>query len=257
MNSMTTPIKIAAAQFPVSGDVSRNARYIRNQIAQAASAKATVIQFPETALSGYAPKHWHSLDGYPWQVLESETERICELASQHNMWVVLGSMKPIETHLPTSCLHVISNHGKIVATYHKQRLHGREKQSFTPGNKSCVVVINGHKCGFLICYDNCFPELYEDYRNVGVGLLFHSFFNAENSRSTSIKELMMANLLVRAADNEMWISASNSSATYSPLSACIVRPDGSSVRSSRNVTSLAFDTYPVAELGWTYDNKRL
>lgn len=252
---MSKPIKIAAAQFPVSSDVSRNANYISKQIVQAASSKATVVQFPETALSGYAPKHWPSLDDYPWNVLERETERICDLASYHDIWVVLGSMKPIDTRLPTSCLHVISNKGQIVATYDKQRLLGKEKLFFTAGNKPCVVNINGHKCGLLVCYDNCFPELYEAYRDAGVGLLFHSFFNAENSKATSIKELMMANLIVRAADNEMWISASNSSATYSPLSACIVRPDGSAIRSRRHVTSLVIDSYPIAELGWTYSNR--
>ncbi len=252
---MISPIHIAAAQFPVSSDISRNAGFIRKQIAESASKKATVVQFPETALSGYPPKHWPSLDNYPWPLLRLETERICALAALHDIWIVLGSMKPNDARLPTSCLHVISNNGEIVTTYDKQRLYGKEKDYFSPGDRPCFFNINGYKCGLLVCYDNCFPELYEEYRNAGVGLIFHSFLNAENSGVTSIKELIMASLLVRAADNELWISASNSSANYSPLSACIVRPDGSSVRARRNVTSVVYDTYPSPNLGWTCNNR--
>ena len=254
---LDSPIRIAAAQFPVSGDIERNVRYIRQQITSAASENAVVVQFPETALSGYAPNHWKALGDFPWGMLADHTERVCEFASEHRVWVILGSMRRVQDQLPRSCLHVISDGGEIVASYDKQRLYGIENQFFSAGNQSCIVTINGHKCGFLVCYDNCFPELYEKYREAGVGLLFHSFFNAGNRRATSIKELMLANLLVRAADNQMWISASNSSKSYSPLSACIVRPDGSSVRSRRNVSSLVFDDYPVRELGWTYDNRNV
>jgi deaminated glutathione amidase len=251
----SSTLRIAAAQFPVSGDIARNARYIRSQLAKAALQGAHVIQFPETALSGYAPKHWKRIAKFPWDTLAEHTTQVLELASRHRIWVVLGSMRRTRARLPTSCLHVISDRGEIAATYDKQRLYGSEKRMFSAGRKPCVVSIRGHKCGFLICYDNCFPELYEPYREAGVGLLFHSFYNASNARPTSIKDLMLANLLVRAADNRMWIAASNSSASYSPLAACIVRPDGTSVRARRHVPGFALDEYPSLKLGWTYDNR--
>ncbi|MBV7339098.1 carbon-nitrogen hydrolase family protein [Chloroflexi bacterium TSY] len=209
-------------------------------------------------MSGYAPAHFETLANYAWDVLSNHTQDICQLALSYRLWVVLGSMRMIEgDQLPRSCLHVISDEGEIVGTYDKQRLYQKEKQMFRAGNKPCVIEINGFKCGFLICYDNCFPELYDEYRDLGVGLLFHSFYNAANRRSTSIKDLMLANLIVRAADNQMWISASNSSKRYSPLSACIVRPDGTTVHARRNVTGLVIDSYPDHVLGWTYNNRIL
>jgi len=121
----------------------------------------------------------------------------------------------------------------------------RAEQSPTP--------LHGVRCGFLICYENCFPSLYEEYRRMGVRLVFHSFFHAENARETAIRHLMAATLLVRAADNGLYISASNSSAPYSPLPACVVRPDGSSVRAKRHMSAIVVDDYPCPELGWTYD----
>lgn len=164
-------------------------------------------------------------------------------------------MRTVEQGLPRNCILVISNKGNVVGIYDKQRLYKGEKKYYSAGCSPLVIEINGYKCGFLICYDNCYPELYEAYRNLGVEILFHSFHNAGNQGLTSIKDVMLANLIVRAADNRMCISASNSSKKHSPLAACIVRPDGTMVKTSRNISAIVTDKHPVDELGWTYDNR--
>lgn len=257
LDPMKSSLRIAASQFPVSGNIARNERYIKTQMKEAAKKDVQVIQFPETSLSGYGPSHYESFNNFKWDILDHHTQNICGLASSLNLWVILGSMRLVGSESPRNCVHVISNTGMILGTYDKQRLHNYEKKYYSPGNEPLLIEINGFRCGFLICYDNCYPELYNVYRNMGVGLLFHSFHNAGNQRATSIKDLMLATLIVRAADNQMWIAASNSSKRYSPLSACIVRPDGSMVRSSRNVSAIIIDEYPKAELGWTYDNRKI
>ena len=251
---MSTLLRIAAAQFPVSGSIARNARYIKAQLEEAAGLGAQVVHFPETALPGYAPNHPTSWETCDWDALDAQTHMICERAACLDLWVVLGSVRSAGRDLPRNCLQVISSKGQIEGIYDKQRLYAREKRFYSQGAEPLMLDINSVKCGFLICYDNCYPELYEAYRALGVELIFHSFHNAGNRGATSIKDLMMASLMVRAADNRMWICASNSSKRYSPLPACIVRPDGSTVRARRNRTSLAIDTYPSAKLGWTYDN---
>lgn len=252
---MNSTLRIAAAQFPVSGEIIKNTAYVKKLIRLAVRKNADVIQFPEAALSGYGPKHFTSLENYPWSKLYDYLQIVCEMAASQGIWVVLGTMRQSDGELPSLCVHVISDAGKIVGTYSKQRLYGREKRMFVPGSGPLVIEIGGFRCGFLICYDNCYPELYDTYQEMGVGLLFHSFHNAGNKGKTHIQDLMLANLRVRAADNQMWIAASNSSEPYSPLSACIVRPDGSVIRSRRNVTAMAIDDYPAAKLGWTYDNR--
>jgi predicted amidohydrolase len=253
---MEPSLRIAASQFPVSGQIDRNARYIEKQIEESAAKGVEVIQFAETALSGYGPSHFESFRNYDWDSLDRYTQKICDLALSLNLWVVLGSMRRVASELPRNCVHVISNQGAIVGSYDKQRLYIKEKGYYSPGFEPLVIKIKGFKCGFLICYDNCYPDLYDVYRKRGVGLLFHSFHNAGNSKLTSIKNLMIAGLITRAADNQMWISASNSSKRHSPLSACIVRPDGTMVKSRRNESGMVIDDYPKAELGWTYDNRR-
>lgn len=256
MENMGAYLRIAASQFPVSHDMEKNFGYIKRQIISAAKNAAEVIHFPETALPGYLS----STEGYPsafdWKTLDKLTNAICDLAFSHNIWVILGSIRACKDQLPKNCICVIPNTGKIAGYYDKQRLYRQELEFYSAGNAPFVVNIKGYRCGFLICYDNAFPELYKQYREMGVSLLFHSFHNAGNRQQTSIKNLMAANLLVRAADHQMWISASNSSQAFSPLPATIARPDGSANKAKRHTTGYVIEDYPKAKLGWTYNNRQ-
>ena len=256
---MNAYLRIAASQFPVSRNIVRNGIYIQTQMREAANRDVHVIQFPETSLSGYGPEHFDSFKNYEWDILDYHTRKICDLALSLNLWIILGSTRQVERELPRNCVHVISNTGEIIGSYDKQRLYNQEKEYYSLGNKPLVIEINGFKCGFLICYDNCFPDLYEVYRDMGVGLLFHSFYNAGSgkAKATTGKGIFKANLIVRAMDNQMWISASNSSKRYSPLTACVVRPDGTMIRSRPNVAGIVIEDYPIAELGWTYNNREI
>ena len=254
---MNAFLRIAASQFPVSHDMAKNFEHIKRQIVAASEKAVEVIHFPETALPGYLNFSKGKPSKLEWNTLESLTDAICDLALSNNIWVILGSIRKEKGQLPKNCICVISNLGKISGYYDKQRLYKIESEFYSVGQSPFVVKIKGYKCGFLICYDNAFPELYEPYREMEVGLLFHSFHNAGNKQETAIKNLMSANLLVRSADNRIWISASNSSKPYSPLPATIARPDGSANIGQRHSTCIVIEDYPKAKLGWTYDNTKI
>ncbi|HJO94826.1 MAG TPA: carbon-nitrogen hydrolase family protein [Victivallales bacterium] len=251
---MNNYLRIAASQFPVSHDMAKNFQYIKKLIEKASNHAVEVIHFPETALPGYLSATKRNPLEFDWNTLESYTNSICELARLKNIWVILGSIRIEKDKLPRNCICIISNLGKIIGYYDKQRIYKGESEYYSAGNSPFIVNIKNHKCGFLICYDNCFPELYTAYRDLGAGLIFHSFHNAGNKQVTSINNLMEAHLLVRSADNQIWISASNSSRPYSPLPATIVRPDGSSNKAKRHTTGIIIEDYPKAKLGWTYNN---
>ena len=77
---MTGQLRIAASQFPVSGDVVRNAKHIHAHIRNAAAAGADIVHFPETALPGYALAHLPCLRDYDWERLEHVTDEIAKAA---------------------------------------------------------------------------------------------------------------------------------------------------------------------------------
>lgn len=253
---MTQKLRIAICQFPVSCDVAGNAKFIRRFMNKAAESEAQIIHFPETALSGYGRTDFAPSNAENWQFLEEQTEEIANLAEMLGLWVVLGSCRRVaDKEKPANCIHVISNTGRISGTYDKQRLTPSESVWYESGNNFLVVTINDIKCGFLICYELCFPALFETYRKKGVQLIFHSAHNVSSSPKPLFQKLTSAQIRTRAADNQMWIASSTSSARYSFSKTCIARPDGSVRSLKTHTTGILLHDFPDTELGWTYDNR--
>lgn len=253
---MTSNLRIAACQFPVSSDIASNTKYICRFMKKASSAEAHVIHFPETALSGYGRIDLTQTNSDIWKQLEYHTNKIKNLANHLGLWVVLGSCrKIIRSVKPANCTIVISDSGDLAGIYDKQKLSQPEKEWYSPGKGYLVLTINGINCGFLICYESCFPNLFKFYRKNDVQLIFHSCYNVSRKPKPDMRELALAQIRTRAADNLMWISGSNSSARYSFSTACIVRPDGSIRKMRRYSAGILLHDFPDTKLGWTYDNR--
>ncbi len=254
-------LKVATCQFPVSGNIESNADFIKRFIKEAALNKADIVHFSEAALSGYPPKDVPSFQSFDWDALRAETRNIMSLAKRHDIWVVLGSAHYIsENEKPLNCLYIISNEGKIIDRYDKSMLTGGDLRFYTPGNHTVVLELNGFKLGFLICYDSCFPEMYNIYRHKDVKIMFHSFYNAHHKGKTILDEIIPAEIRVRASDNLMWVIASNSSGHYSSWPTCIARPDGSLEMLGRGVPGILYREFPddlrtSRFSSWTHNNK--
>lgn len=248
-------IIVATCQFPVSHRVDGNLGWIDRQIRSAAERGADVVHFPEGALSGYAGVDFDSFIGFDWDRLASATRQVMELAAELRIWLVLGSSHRLSGgHRPHNCLYVVNDRGEIVDRYDKRFCSGDvdatsgDLAQYSPGDHRSVWEIRGLRCGALICYDYRFPELYRDYKQHDVDLVFHSFHAAnvsrerlESMRSAIGPELeehnpaatftypgvtMPAAMVTAAAQNHVWISCSNSSAPESLWPAFVVRADG-------------------------------
>lgn len=256
-------LKVATCQFPVSGDIKSNANYIEKFIKEAALNKADIIHFSEAALSGYPPKDIPSFQNFLWDDLRAETYNIMSLAKEHNIWIILGSAHYIsESERPLNCLYIISNEGKIIDRYDKSMLTSSDLKYYTPGNHLVIFELKGYKFGFLICYDSCFPEMYNIYRHKDIQIMFHSFYNAHHKGKTILDEIIPAEIKVRASDNLMWVIASNSSGYYSSWPTCIARPDGSLESLERGVPGILYREFPDDECtdlfrSWTHNNKMM
>ncbi len=256
-------LKVATCQFPVSGNIDENARYIIDFVKQAAANKADIVHFSEAALSGYARVDFPDFDNYDWDKIRTHTREIMDLAKEHGIWVVLGSAHYLcPEEKPTNCLYVISSEGKIVDRYDKSMCTGGDLKAYTPGNHLVTIDLKGIRCGLLICYDSCFPEMYNVYRHRGVQVMLHSFYNARHQGKTILDEIIPAEIRVRASDNLMWVVANNSSAEYSSWPTCIARPDGSLTALKRGVPGILYRTFPDKKTtdefrSWTHNNKSM
>ena len=233
-------LRIATCQFSVEADIGHNRRWILKQINEAADQGADLVHFSETALSGYAGVDIPNIATLDWDRLTAATQDIQAAAKKCKVCVLLGSTHRLsDGHKPHNSIYVIDAQGKIVDRYDKRfctGLNARRKPTldlahYSPGDRFVTFRVKGVTCGILICYDYRFPELYRQYRKLGVNILLQSFHNA---RSTVVadakyniwKTIVPATMSCRAAENHFWVSANNSTARPSRWPSFAVRPDG-------------------------------
>jgi len=253
---MSAMLSIATAQFPVSFDPEANLAQVLRQMQQAQAAGAAIIHFPEGALSGYVPVDRPDFAAYPWATLRRCTEAVMAAARRLGLWVVLGSAHRLSAgHKPHNSLYLIDDQGRLVDRYDKRFCAGDASETtdelahFTPGDHPTIFELRGLRCGLLICHEYRYPELYRELMAEGVRVVFHSFHAANlgaerqaqmeaqvgqahmphNPGRTLPEITMPASLISYAANNALWISASNSSAPASCFGAFMVRPDGVTV----------------------------
>ena len=70
-----------------------------------------------------------------------------------------------------------------------------------------------------------FPELYREYRKLGVDVIFQSFYNARHREDCIHPKIMPVTAQARAATNAFFLSLTNSSAPHS-WPCHFITPDG-------------------------------
>ena len=263
-------LEVATCQFPTSADINKNLRYVLRQMKTAHDRGAKVAHFPEACLSGYVGHDLESYRGFNWNLLETSTLQVLDLARELKLWVILGSIHRLNgQHKPHNSLYIINNRGELVDRYDKMFCAGDktgktgELAHFSPGNHFSLFEINGVRCGTLICHEYRYPELYREYKHKGVELMFHSYHAANVNRNryrevqeqvgtefhklnpgTTLPEITMpASMHAAAASSHVWISCSNSSARQSCFPSFFVRPDGVIIgRLRKNVAGVLIST---------------
>ena len=246
-------LRVATCQFPTSGDINANRRFVLRLMHEAKAQGADVAHFPEACLSGYAGNDMETNEHIDWELLTSSLSEVMALAAALRLWVVLGSAHRLTPpNKPHNSLYFIDDRGRIIDRYDKRFLSGDASCTagdlalYSPGNHFAVVDIKDVRCGALICVDCRYPELYRTYKRRGVQLMFHSFNAAHVSEAkwTAIEAQIglenhglnpattypgitqPAMMHAAAGSNHMWISCPNSSAFRSCWPSFFVRPDG-------------------------------
>jgi predicted amidohydrolase len=250
-------LRVASCQFPVAADVTRNARYVRRYMKAAAEGGAHLLHTSETCLSGYAGMDFPSFDGFDWDRLRAETARLRDLAAGLGIWLVLGSSHYLDKRTPpTNCLYLIDPKGRVVDRYDKCMLTGSDRKSYSAGNRLVTRTVNGVTLGFAVCYDVCYPQIYAAYREKGVQLMIHSFYNAGHKGPSCLDVLNTREVPTRCADNCLWAVANNSSRRHSNWGSFVARPDATIARQlPQNRAGMLVHDFPdgLSAGGWIHN----
>jgi len=201
-------IDVALAQISCKvGDKNHNLRKIERYVRQAGKKQASLIVFPELALTGYVCRDLVYELAEP--VPGPSVQRLEAIAKEENVHIVLGMLE--KSSKAKAVLHntaVLIGPEGFMGKYQKMHLptHSvfEEKRYFRGGYQTPVFDTSIGKLGLIICYDVFFPEITRLLRLKGAQLVI--CISASPSVRRGFFEVFTA---ARALENTMFLAYVN------------------------------------------------
>ena len=157
-------IRFALAQInPIVGDIAGNSRLIIDAVSEASENSASVVAFPEMALTGYPIEDLAFNRDFVRESMNGvdELARTLHAKGLGDIAVVVGYIRESdETSHGGAIAHnslAVLFEGDVVEVYDKQHLPNYsvfdEQRVFNPGKTDSVVTVGGVTTGLLICED--------------------------------------------------------------------------------------------------------
>ena len=170
--------------------------------------KPDVLVLPETWNTGFFPRE--NLQA----LCDRDGSRVKQvfgaLAERYQVNIVAGSVSNVRGGKVYNTAMVFDRTGACIASYDKTHLFTPmgEDNYYTPGDRLCTFVLDGVKCGLIICYDVRFPELTRSLTLPGLDMLF-VVSQWPKVRTFHLRSLTTA----RAIENQMFLVCCNSCGT--------------------------------------------
>ncbi|MEV7972113.1 NAD+ synthase [Cellulomonas sp. NPDC089187] len=162
------PLRIALAQIDTCvGDIDGNTRAVLEHTRRAAESGARLVAFPEMTVTGYPIEDLALRASFRRGAERGLAALAADLvtAGLGDITVVLGMVGTVgpasaqddsAPDRPTNQA-VVLREGQIIARYDKRHLPNYgvfdEFRIFAPGDQPCVVEVDGHRIGLVICED--------------------------------------------------------------------------------------------------------
>lgn len=188
---------------PGEPEINRNKACEMIKTALQAKNKPDILILPEMWTTAYQLDQLHKIsdmDGLPTNKL------IAELAEEYRVNIVAGSYASMQNQKIFNTAYVFDRQGNNIANYQKIHLFKlmEEHKHIAPGNRICTFMLDGIKCGIIICYDLRFPELTRRLALEGIKLLF-----VPAQWPAARLEHWTTLLRARAIENQIFVAAVN------------------------------------------------
>lgn len=170
--------------------------------------KPDVLVLPETWNTGFFPRE--NLQALCDRDGIQVKQVFGALAERYQVNIVAGSVSNVRGGKVYNTAMVFDRTGACIASYDKTHLFTPmgEDNYYTPGDRLCTFVLDGVKCGLIICYDVRFPELTRSLTVPGLDMLF-VVSQWPKVRTFHLRSLTTA----RAIENQMFLVCCNSCGT--------------------------------------------
>jgi predicted amidohydrolase len=223
-------IALANLRFPATPEES--VTLAEEAIAQASSAGAELICFPECFVPGYRGMG-RSLPPPNPAFLERAWSAVAAAAARANAAVVLGTERAEGGGLFATAL-VVNRDGTIAGFQDKVQLDPSEDGLYSPGSGRRVFHSGPLTFGVVICHEGWrYPETVRWAARRGAHVVFHPHFHeaepngyAPSSFADPANSFHEKAALCRAAENTCYFASVNVAGAGSPTTSAVVRPDG-------------------------------
>jgi predicted amidohydrolase len=224
--------RIALANIPYPSSPEESVALAERAIADAGTARADVVCFPECFVPGYRGLGRNPPPPDP-AFLERAWASAAAAAAKANVAVVLGTERVVDRALRISAL-VVNRDGSIAGFQDKVQLDPSEEGIYTPGSSRTVFTVGALTFGIAICHEGFrYPETVRSAVRQGAQLVFHPHFDvAEPGRFRPTTFADPANsfhekaALCRAAENTCFYATVNCASDGAPTTSAVVKPDG-------------------------------
>lgn len=228
-----TNIRIALANIEIPKSPEDALARALTAIAQAKSAGARVVCFPEAYVPGY-PWAARRQDNVNASFLQQAHEHIASAAGQHEIAVLLGTERYV-SHKPRLTVLVVKPDGQVAGYQDKQQLDPSEDERYEPGSDRQIFEIEGLRFGIVICHEGFrYPETTRWAARRGAQVVFHPHYDEAEPGAFQPTEFAdprnsfhEKSFLCRAAENNCFFAAVNCASPGSPTTSAVIRPDGS------------------------------
>ncbi|SDT09132.1 carbon-nitrogen hydrolase family protein [Jiangella sp. DSM 45060] len=167
------PVTVACAQVaPVLGAVSVNLDAMAAQARSAAAAGASLVVFPECAVTGY-PFSRTDAAAVASPADGPVAERLGALAASLGVHLAAGVIESSGADL-YDALSLFGPDGARLATYRKAHLFSTERTVYAPGSAPVVVPTALGALGLTVCYDLIFPEYVRALVDAGASMIVNA-----------------------------------------------------------------------------------
>ena len=202
-------MKVACLQMDMLlGKPEENFSHAAELVKRAMKDKPDVLVLPETWNTGFFPRE--NLQALCDRDGIQVKQVFGALAERYQVNIVAGSVSNVRDGRVYNTAMVFDRTGACIASYDKTHLFTPmgEDNYYTPGDRLCTFVLDGVKCGLIICYDVRFPELTRSLTVPGLDMLF-VVSQWPKVRTFHLRSLTTA----RAIENQMFLVCCNSCGT--------------------------------------------
>ncbi len=212
---------VAAIQMTSGPDVAANLERAAELIADAATAGASLVLLPE-CFAAFGSQGLASIAAAEYDGRGPIRRFLAEQARLHRVWLIGGSIalpRQADGKAYASCM-VVDPAGAELARYDKLHLFDvevtdghrsyRESKDYEHGDRPVCVDTPVGRVGLSICYDVRFPELYQQLRRDGAGLIVVPSAFTQATGTAHWEVLLRA----RAIENQCYVLAANQSGRH-------------------------------------------